>query len=221
MRVLALVLASVVLSFGMKGDGDVRPVPDVRQSELVVVLQHEVSAARATLDAQTLAVGTLDVRVSGRSEIQEGMGGGSPLPAPRAELGAGGKATQAGIDDGAAAARSGFSLTVRQLARDGPPPTIEPLPTPTATAVALSIPELICKQSWPCDQALRVAQCESGMNPDAYNRGSGASGLYQVVPYWHSWRLRAGESLFDATVNIRVAHDIWSEQGWLAWSCQP
>ena len=66
------------------------------------------------------------------------------------------------------------------------PPTVEPLRAATPPLVVdgledareqmpklvpgTSIEALICSYSWPCEQALRIAMCEStmGQNPDAY-----------------------------------------------------
>lgn len=120
-------------------------------------------------------------------------------------------------------ARARYTYTVHSLARDGEPLWEPPQPTPIndAPVFAASIPELICSYPWPCDQALRVAECESGMRADAVNSYSGAAGVFQVVPYWHSWRLQPGETFMDAAVNVRVAYDLWSEQGWAPWSCKP
>lgn len=71
-------------------------------------------------------------------------------------------------------------------------------------------------------QALRVANCESHYNPDAYNP-SGASGVFQIMMPTHAWRFvehgwTAGD-VFDAYRNIVVAYDIWLDSGWRPWSC--
>ena len=65
---------------------------------------------------------------------------------------------------------------------------------------------------WPCDQALAVMSCESSGNPAASD-GGWNEGLFQISPKYHSWRLREGESLFDAEVNIRIAHEIYVGRG--------
>ena len=78
-----------------------------------------------------------------------------------------------------------------------------------------TIQEIICRYDWPCQQALAVANCESTMNPAAFDGYN--SGLFQVARKWHERRLRPDESLFDPGVNVRVAHEIWSEQGSGPW----
>lgn len=123
--------------------------------------------------------------------------------------------------------KAGFQIRVYGLQVDGvaiphtPTPTVVPTVAPTVQPQVLSIPDLICSYSWPCGEALSVAHCESRYRPEAYNPASGASGVFQIVPYWHSWRLRPGESLFDASVNIRIAYELWSESGWRPWECRP
>lgn len=67
------------------------------------------------------------------------------------------------------------------------------------------------------DLALCVMAGESGGNPDAYNP-SGASGLFQIMPFWaDEFGLPPG-ALFDPTTNIETAYQIRLLQGWEAWS---
>ncbi len=70
------------------------------------------------------------------------------------------------------------------------------------------------------DQAIRVAECESGLNPQAYNP-SGAAGLFQIMP--GTWRgtSQAGASRYDAYANAVAAHDIFIRDGhsWREWVC--
>ncbi len=82
-------------------------------------------------------------------------------------------------------------------------------------ALPLSIEVLICAMPWPCPEAVQVAWCESRLDPGAQN-SSGAKGVFQLM-HVHSWRLGEGESFFSATVNIRVAWEIFSEQGFEPW----
>jgi Transglycosylase SLT domain len=78
------------------------------------------------------------------------------------------------------------------------------------------------------NQAMRVAQCESGLNPNATNGfsigGSHAAGLFQIL-YPSTWYTtsQAGLSPYDAAANTRAAHDIFVRDGysWREWSCQP
>lgn len=78
------------------------------------------------------------------------------------------------------------------------------------------------------DQATRVAECESGLNPNASNNywigGSHAVGLFQIL-YPSTWYTtsQSGQSPYDAAANTRAAHDIFVRDGysWREWSCRP
>jgi soluble lytic murein transglycosylase-like protein len=67
---------------------------------------------------------------------------------------------------------------------------------------------------------IRVAKCESGLNPRAVNRSSGASGLFQFLP--STWRTTpyASSSIFDATANANAAAWMWSVGRRGEWVCQ-
>lgn len=117
-----------------------------------------------------------------------------------------------------------FKVRVYGLASDGvaPPPAPTPTPAPTAQPVVRenrTVEEIICSFDWPCSEALAVARCESGLNPNAYNP-SGASGLFQLLMRFHRWRLH-GASEFDPQANAAAAFSLWLEQGWAPWDCRP
>ncbi len=73
------------------------------------------------------------------------------------------------------------------------------------------------------NQAVAVATCESGLNPNAINPSSSASGLFQFLP--STWRTTsyAGYSPFNAWANIQAAHQVFQRDGnsWREWVCQP
>ena len=90
---------------------------------------------------------------------------------------------------------------------------------PVTAADTDEIKDMICQYDWDCGQALRVAHCESTMNPRAYNAGN--RGLFQINEIH---RAKVGgdlDSLYDPEVNIRTAYTIWSAQGWGPWACRP
>lgn len=61
--------------------------------------------------------------------------------------------------------------------------------------------------------------CESRGEPLADN--SGNRGLFQINVI-HYRRVGGQVSLlWDPEVNVRVAHEIWVEQGWRPWGCKP
>ncbi|MFA5566184.1 MAG: transglycosylase SLT domain-containing protein [Acidimicrobiia bacterium] len=72
------------------------------------------------------------------------------------------------------------------------------------------------------DQAIRVAQCESNLQPGAVSPGGGNWGLFQINKV-HTGRVAAhgfawSEMLYPWQ-NAVVAADLWAEAGWQPWSC--
>ena len=66
------------------------------------------------------------------------------------------------------------------------------------------------------DFALRVIDCESGGNPNAYNP-SGASGLFQVLASWADNFGYVPAQLFDPGINVSVARILYDDGGWGHW----
>lgn len=66
---------------------------------------------------------------------------------------------------------------------------------------------------------LAVARCESGLNPQAYNGRSGASGLFQFLP--GTWRTTpfASYSIFDPWASANAAAWMWSVGRRGEWVC--
>jgi len=78
---------------------------------------------------------------------------------------------------------------------------------------------LVTAYDWPVEEVLAVMRCESGGRADAYNAGN--YGLMQINAI-HAARVGGDlQSLFDPAVNLRVAYDIWADQGWEPWACRP
>jgi LysM repeat protein len=73
------------------------------------------------------------------------------------------------------------------------------------------------------DGAVRVAMCESGLNPNAYNGVLGAAGLFQIIPGTFASTSYAGQSVYNPQVNIRAAYEVFARDGysWREWACQP
>lgn len=104
-----------------------------------------------------------------------------------------------------------------------------PVPAPSASDAPSSvgdggsIEQLICSYSWDCATALRVAHCESRLNPAVVSSGGGNLGLFQVNTIHRSRWEAMGYSRADmltAGPNVAVAYSLWSEQGWRPWSCR-
>lgn len=73
------------------------------------------------------------------------------------------------------------------------------------------------------DGAIRVAKCESGLNPAAKNENSSATGLFQIIrDTWNAYS-DAGWSRTDPLHNTLVAYRIWRSDGgsWRQWVCKP
>ncbi len=68
------------------------------------------------------------------------------------------------------------------------------------------------------DRVICLMEKESGGNPGARNRTSGASGLMQVMPSWADVFGYTPDQLFDPTVNLWIASQIREQQGWGAWT---
>ena len=81
---------------------------------------------------------------------------------------------------------------------------------------------MIASYDWDYDKALAIAKAESNLNPDAYNpeahRGcNGSYSIMQVACIHYEVREIYGEERFDPKVNIKIAYEIYSEQGWKPW----
>lgn len=84
-----------------------------------------------------------------------------------------------------------------------------------------SIEGLICSYGWPCEEALAVARCESGLQPGVASPDGANLGLFQINVV-HSARVGGDlQSLYDPAINTSVAYAIWLDQGWGPWSCKP
>ena len=112
-----------------------------------------------------------------------------------------------------------------------PAPTREPpVPTRTPAPVAVApggaggdVRAIICSVPWPCEEALRVAFCESSLSPGAISPDGRNYGLMQVNIIHHA---RVGgdvSRLLNAAVNVAVAYQIYAAAGytWQPWSCKP
>lgn len=87
-----------------------------------------------------------------------------------------------------------------------PGPALAPVPAPTPappaplpfTGTQDDVIAAICAMPWPCDQMVRIAYCESGLNPNSVNP-AGYYGLFQINYMFDGWN--------DPWVNARVAYE--------------
>jgi len=71
--------------------------------------------------------------------------------------------------------------------------------------------------------AIRVARCESGLNPRAVSPGGGNHGLFQINNVhrgtFESVTGQPWSAVYSADANTRFAHWLWSQSGWGPWAC--
>ena len=67
---------------------------------------------------------------------------------------------------------------------------------------------------------LRVARCESGLNPNAVGGGGAYHGLYQFVPSTFAGTPYGQYDIYDPWANANAAAWSWSEGGKGSWVCQ-
>ncbi len=67
---------------------------------------------------------------------------------------------------------------------------------------------------------LRVAQCESVLDPNAVNATSGVSGLFQFLPSTWATTPYADEDIFDPVANAYAAAWMWDNGRRNEWHCQ-
>ena len=116
-----------------------------------------------------------------------------------------------------------------------PAPSPTPTPTPTAKlapaaparpvtvapsqqAVADIIRAAAAKYGANADQMIRVAMCESHLNPNSYNPRGGYTGLFQFAP--STFAAHGGHNIWDAADQADVAARMFASGGAGAWSCK-
>jgi len=93
---------------------------------------------------------------------------------------------------------TGGSAALDSVAAVAPGPTPPPATPVPYGGTHDDIIAAICSLPWPCDQMIRIAYCESGLNPNAVN-GSGYWGLFQIDYIFDGWN--------DPWTNSRVAYE--------------
>ena len=103
-----------------------------------------------------------------------------------------------------------------------------PAPAPPATSIpsypAGSIQDIITKAFTPFGAAavawgLRVAMCESGYNPRAYNPAGPYYGLFQFLMSTFNATPFKGQDIYDPVANAGAAAWKYSQGGASAWGC--
>ena len=76
------------------------------------------------------------------------------------------------------------------------------------------------KYGQPREDMLRVAMCESNLDPNAVNPASGTSGLFQFMPSTFASTPYADQNIFDPYANANAAGWMWSVGRRNEWECQ-
>lgn len=76
------------------------------------------------------------------------------------------------------------------------------------------------KYGQPRADMLRVAQCESVLDPNVVNPASGVSGLFQFLPSTWATTPYADEDIFDPVANSEAAAWMWANGRRNEWHCQ-
>jgi peptidoglycan hydrolase CwlO-like protein len=103
----------------------------------------------------------------------------------------------------------------------GVSPMMSSVPVPVASSAIQQIildafaPLGAAAQQW----ALRVAKCESGYNPYAVNRATGAAGLFQFLPSTWAATPQHNQSPFDPVANANAAAWLYARDGPGQWQC--
>lgn len=72
----------------------------------------------------------------------------------------------------------------------------------------------------PRDDMLRVARCESNLDPNAINAGGDTHGLFQFLPSTFASTPYADQSIYDPWANANAAGWMWSQGRRNEWVCQ-
>lgn len=67
-------------------------------------------------------------------------------------------------------------------------------------------------------RAVRIARCESKLNPHAQNRRSSAYGIFQFLN--STWRSTGIAKTSDPRLQVEAAFRLWKQRGWSPWVCR-
>ena len=96
-------------------------------------------------------------------------------------------------------------------------------------AVTISAPSeieaVICSYDWNCEDAKKIAFCESSMRPGIISKpnsnGTRDWGLMQINDgAWKQAFYNRWDQVLELEINVELAHHIWELYGWQPWTCK-
>lgn len=128
-------------------------------------------------------------------------------------------AQQAAAEAAAAAAAAAEAQRASQLARTGPAPAPAPVNYGSGTVQDIIRQAFAPYGQTAVDWGLRVAKCESGYNPRAYNPAGPYYGLFQFLMSTFKNTPYGGGDIYDPMTNAKAAAWKYSQGGASAWGC--
>lgn len=118
------------------------------------------------------------------------------------------------------------TTTTAPVTRRSTTTTTTPEPTPEETPIQEPASESgdvadMIRSVFGTEKAVRVATCESGLDPANVN--GQYRGLFQLGNYHKQRAADMGytwNQMFEAMPNIKVAYNLFLEQGWGPWECK-
>jgi hypothetical protein len=150
-----------------------------------------------------------DGAASGSAAPASGDGSGSAAPASGDGSGSAAPATGDGSGSGAPAASPGYNGSLD-------PPSNSQYSQDQIIGI---ITDAANQYGQSPDAMIRVARCESGLNPNAVGGGQ-YYGLFQFVPSTFAKTPYGDQNIFDPSANAGAAAWMWSQGNKSAWSCQ-
>ena len=96
-------------------------------------------------------------------------------------------------------------------------------------AVTISAPSeieaVICSYDWNCEDAKKIAFCESSMRPGITSKpnsnGTRDHGLFQINDgAWKQAFYNRWDQVLELEMNVKLANEIWKLYGWSPWVCK-
>ncbi len=125
------------------------------------------------------------------------------------------------VQRGSVPAQAASNPISAQTIKSGPGTSTSSGPPPPAGSIQQIITSAFSPQGQPAvDWALRIAKCESGYNPRAYNPSSGTMGLFQFKPGTWAGTPEGNQDPYDPVANSNAAAWLYAKSGPGPWQCR-